>query len=96
MKEKTEGFIHSLKDIPRNTNASNVSMAIFALIFAWTGVLFLVGNAQNAGFTFEQSVSWVFGAYVCAGLVGITMSLKYKAPIAGAFSIPGATLVEAS
>lgn len=94
--EEGVGIKNSLIDIPKNINVSNISMAILSLIFSWTGVLFLVGNAQNAGFTFEQSVSWVFGAYVAAGTIGIIMSLKYKLPIAGAFSIPGATLVGAS
>ena len=35
----------------------------------------------------------VFGIYVFGGLLGAIMSLYYKMPISGAFSIPGATLM---
>jgi benzoate membrane transport protein len=94
--EQGVGFFHGLRSVGRHINLSNVSMGIFALVFSWTGVLFLVGNAANAGFNVEQSVSWVFGAYIVSGIVGIYMSLTYQSPIAGAWSVPGATLVGAS
>ena len=55
--------------------------------------LVTIAASEAAGFTTAETVSWIFGIYVFGGLLGAIMSLYYKMPISGAFSIPGATLM---
>jgi benzoate membrane transport protein len=95
--EKGPGFKSGLRDLPKHLNGRTISSAIISTIFGCTGpCLIVIQASQTAGFTTEQTVSWVFGIYVFGGLLGVLLSLFYKVPISGAYSIPGATLMGAA
>ena len=92
--EKGPGFRSGARDLLKYTNGATLSSAIISTIFGCTGpCLVTIAAAQSAGFTNEETVSWIFGIYVFGGLLGMILALYYKLPISGAFSIPGATLM---
>ena len=92
--EKGPGFRSGARDLLKYTNGATLSSAIISTIFGCTGpCLVTIAAAQAAGFTNEETVSWIFGIYVFGGLLGMILALYYKLPISGAFSIPGATLM---
>ena len=92
--EKGPGFRSGARDLLKYTNGATISSAIISTIFGCTGpCLVTIAAAQAAGFTNEETVSWIFGIYVFGGLLGMILALYYKLPISGAYSIPGATLM---
>ncbi|RFB15404.1 benzoate transporter BenE [Bacillus sp. HNG] len=85
------------KDLNENLTINTVSSGIVAAIFGCTGpALIIIGGASSGGLTHEQTISWLFAVYFFGGLLGLFLSLKYKQPIAGAYSIAGAVLVAAA
>lgn len=87
-------FSKGLKDFPKDLSINNISAGVLAAIFGCTGpALIIIGGAANGGLTQAQTISWLFAVYFFGGLLGIFLALKYKQPIAGAYSIPGAVLV---
>jgi benzoate membrane transport protein len=83
-----------VKDLYGNLNINTISSGIVAAIFGCTGpALIIIGGASSGGLTHEQTISWLFAVYFFGGLLGLFLSLKYKQPIAGAYSIAGAVLV---
>lgn len=92
--EKGPGFKSGLADLPKHLNGSTISSGLISTVFGCTGpCLVTVAAATAAGFTLEDTVTWVFGIYFFGGLLGTILSLYYKVPISGAYSIPGATLM---
>lgn len=92
--ENGPGIKSSLKDLKGNLNSKTISAAVIAAIFGTTGpALVTIKSATDAGYTEPQIVSWLFGIYVFGGLISILMALKYKMPIVGAYSIPGASML---
>ncbi|GIO19550.1 benzoate transporter [Oceanobacillus oncorhynchi subsp. incaldanensis] len=86
----------NLRNTPKYLNGKTFSTGVLAAIFGCTGpALIIIGGARDAGLTTEQMISWLFAVYFFGGLIGIYMALKYKQPIVGAYSIPGAVLVAA-
>ncbi|MEK5269431.1 benzoate/H(+) symporter BenE family transporter [Aeribacillus sp. FSL K6-8394] len=82
------------KGFTKHLNINTVSAGTLAAIFGCTGpALIIIGGAADGGLTHEQTISWLFAVYFFGGLLGIYLSLKYRQPIAGAYSIPGAVLV---
>ncbi|WP_085507105.1 benzoate/H(+) symporter BenE family transporter [Thalassobacillus devorans] len=78
----------------KNLNVNTISAGTLAAIFGCTGpALIVIGGAQNGGLSQAETISWLFAIYFFGGLLGLILSLKYKQPIAGAYSIPGAVLV---
>lgn len=74
-----------------------MSAGLVASIFGWTGpALIIIGGAASGGLTHAETISWLFGVYFFGGLLGIYLSLKYRQPISGAFTIAGAVLVASS
>lgn len=70
------------------------SAGLVATIFGVTGpALIIISGATAAGLTYEQIISWIFSVYFFGGLLGLILSVKYRQPISGAFSIAGAVLV---
>lgn len=83
-----------LKEFPKYLNINTISTGTIAAIFGCTGpALIIIGGAADGGLTHEQTISWLFAVYFFGGLLGIYLALKYRQPIAGAYSIPGAVLV---
>ena len=94
---KRDADLERKQDLLKYTNGSTLSSAIISTIFGCTGpCLVTIAAFEAAGFTTAETVSWIFGIYVFGGLLGAIMSLYYKMPISGAFSIPGATLMGTS
>lgn len=78
----------------KHLNVNTISAGTLAAIFGCTGpALIVIGGAQNGGLSQAETISWLFAIYFFGGLLGLILSLKYKQPIAGAYSIPGAVLV---
>lgn len=93
MKEQNEMPV-KMKGFSRNLNISTISAGTLAAIFGCTGpALIIINGASDGGLTQAETISWLFAVYFFGGLLGIFMSLRYKQPIAGAYSIPGAVLV---
>ena len=87
----------NFKELRQNINVNTVSAAFVASIFGCTGpVLNIISGATNGGLTYAQTISWIFAIYFFSGLVGIFLSLKYRQPISGAGTLPGAVLVAGS
>lgn len=92
--EKGVGFLASLKDLPKHINTKTITAGVVAAIFGCTGPALLVIKAANdGGLTHPQAISWLFSIYFFGGLIGIFLALKYKLPINGAYSIPGAVML---
>src|SRR5690625_4572877 len=74
-------------------NIKTISAGTMAAIFGCTGpALIVIGGAQNGGLTQVETISWLFAIYFFGGILGVLLSLRYRQPIAGAFSIPAAFL----
>ena len=92
--EKGPGIGSGLRDLPRHLNGSTIASGLISTIFGCTGpALVVISASSSVGFSTADTVSWIFGIYVFGGLLGLILSLYYKVPISGAFSIPGATLM---
>lgn len=95
--EKGPGFSSGLKDLKKNLNSKTITAGFVAAVFGCTGPALVVINASTkAGYTTEQTISWLFGIYFFGGLISFIMSLYYKMPIVGAYSIPGASMLATS
>lgn len=95
--EQGPGAINGIRDFGSSLNSRTWAAAIIASVFGCTGpILVCMAAAQNAGFSQSEVTSWVWSVYVFGGILGIFLSLRYKLPIAGAWSIPGATMLSSS
>lgn len=95
--DKGAGFASGLKDLRKHINSSTISCGIISTIFGCTGpAVVTIAAANAAGFTMEETVSWIFGIYFFGGLLGVLLALYYKVPISGAYSIPGASMMGAA
>ncbi|WP_425416883.1 benzoate/H(+) symporter BenE family transporter [Oricola indica] len=95
--EPAPGFRAGLRDLPRHLNVKTVSAAVVAAIFGCSGpALIVIGAANNAGLSNGQAVAWLFAIYFLGGLISLFLALRYKQPVTGAYSIPGAALVAGS
>lgn len=90
-------ILSNVSDLRKTINVNTFSAALVASIFGCTGpVLNVIGGAENAGLTYTETISWVFAIYFFSGLLGIFLALKYRQPISGAGTLPGAVLVAGS
>ena len=97
MIEKGPGIAQGIRDFGKSISSQTIAAAIIASVFGCTGpILVCMRAATDAGFSNAEVVSWVWSVYVFGGLLGIFLSLRYKMPIAGAWSIPGATMLSSS
>ncbi len=95
--EPAPGVASGLVDFPKKININVLSAAIIATIFGCTGPALLVMKAAaDGGLNNIQAISWLFGIYVFGGLLGVFLSLRYKMPINGAYSIPAAVMLISS
>lgn len=89
--EKGPGFMNGLKSFWGDQNFANVSNGIIdGLAFGIIAIPLIQKAAATASLSPELVNSWLVTVYVGGGIMGIFMSLYYKLPIAGAWSIPGA------
>lgn len=86
-----------LKNLPMVLNVRTISSGIVAAVFGCTGpALIIIGGASAGGLTNAQTISWLFAVYFFGGILGVLLSLKYRQPIAGAYTIAGTVLVAGS
>jgi benzoate membrane transport protein len=91
------GIASGLKDLGGHVNSKTITAGVIAAIFGCTGpALVTINAATTAGYTQQDTVTWLFGIYVFGGLISIIMGLYYKMPIVGAYSIPGASMLGAA
>lgn len=95
--EKGPGFVSGLKDLKSNLNSQTIASGVISSIFGCTGpALVVIDAASKANYTPQDIATWLFGIYVFGGLISLIMSLYYKIPISGAFTIPGAAMLAVS
>ena len=76
--EKGPGFKSGLADLPKHLNGSTISAGLISTVFGCTGpCLVTVAAASAAGFTLEDTVTWIFGIYVFGGLLGAILATYY-------------------
>ncbi|KAB2330503.1 benzoate/H(+) symporter BenE family transporter [Cytobacillus depressus] len=86
-----------VKSLSKHIQLKTISSGIVAAIFGCTGpALIIIGGAEAGGLSDVQTISWLFAVYFFGGLLGIFLALKYRQPIAGAYTIAGAVLVAGS
>lgn len=78
----------------RSLNSSNIASGLVAGTFGCTGTALLVINAaKNLNLDKISTISWLFSIYFFGGLIGVILSMKYKIPISGAYTITGTLLL---
>jgi len=71
-----------------------ISTGVVAALFGCSGPALIVISAANAGhLTNGQTVAWLFAVYFLGGLISLVMASRYRQPITGAYSIPGAAIM---
>lgn len=81
----------------RAFNSKSISAGLVAALFGCTGPALVVINAAEAGrLSNAQTVAWLFAIYVLGGLISLFLALRYRQPICGAYTIPGAAILAAS
>lgn len=95
--EPAPGFASGLRDLPKHLSIKTLSAGLVAAIFGCSGpALIVIGGANSGGLTSGQTVAWLFAIYFLGGMISLILALRYKQPITGAYSIPGAALVAGS
>jgi len=95
--EPGPGVASGLRDLPKHLNLQTISAGVVAAIFGCSGpALIVISGANDANLTNGQTVAWLFAIYFLGGLISLYLALRYKQPVTGAYSIPGAALVAGS
>lgn len=95
--ERGPGFREGLRDLPAAINLNSVSAGAVAAIFGCSGpALIVIGAAAAGKLTSGQTVAWLLAIYGLGGLISLLLALRYKMPINGAYSIPGAAIMTAA
>lgn len=90
---ENNSIMHGIKDLPKHLNSKTISSGVIAGIFGWCTALILFANGNACGWTTQETSSWIFACWFFGPVLGIILSLKYKEPIPGAWSISGAAIV---
>nr|WP_067286948.1 benzoate/H(+) symporter BenE family transporter [Marinobacterium profundum] len=78
-------------------NLKSISAGVVAALFGCSGPALIVIRAAEAGqLSSGQTVAWLFAIYFLGGLISLGMALRYRQPICGAYSIPGAAILIAA
>ncbi len=93
MNPKKDSILAGLQALPSHMNSTTVSSGIVAGIFGWASTLVLYANGIASGWSTEQTISWIFACWVAGPIIGTVLSLKYRLPIPGAWSISGSAIV---
>lgn len=88
------GWLNGLKGLRGALNLNSVSAGLVAAIFGCSGPALIVIGAAQAGHLSEgQTVAWLLAIYVLGGAISLFMGIRYRMPITGAYSIPGAAIM---
>lgn len=95
--EPGPGFRQGLADLPRHLNAFTIATGVIpAVVIFVTFAALQVDLLSEAGVSEQIIIAWVAVSYAFGGLIAVVLSLYYKMPIAGAWTIPGFILVAAT
>ena len=86
-------ILQGLRELPQHLNSTTISSGIIAGIFGWATALILYANGNTCGWTTQETISWIFACWVFGPMLGAVLTLKYRLPIPGAWSISGAAIV---
>ncbi|MGO1766659.1 MAG: benzoate/H(+) symporter BenE family transporter, partial [Advenella sp.] len=91
------GWIAGLRGLPAALNLNSISAGLVAAIFGCSGpALIVIGAAQAGQLSNGQTVAWLLAIYLLGGIISILMGMRYRMPITGAYSIPGAAIMAAA
>lgn len=77
-----------------NVSSTAVTNGITAFLFSCTGPLAIIlAVAASTGLDSRQVASWLFGGFAIAAVFTLYFSLKYRQPLAFAWTIPGTVLL---
>lgn len=85
-------IIDGIKDFPKHVHIKSVTQGIVTGVAGWCFALLLYAYGNDCGWPRETVVSWIFACWGLGCLNGLILSLKYKTPIPGAWSISGAAI----
>lgn len=88
-----KGIWDGLKELPHHLNSTTISSGIIAGIFGWATALILYANGNTCGWSTTETISWIFACWFFGPVIGLILTLKYRLPIPGAWSISGAAIV---
>lgn len=92
--EPGPGFRSSLRDFRSHLSGFTISTGVFPpLVLMFTFSVLQVQLLTAANVDPAAIVAWVATSWAAGGVVGVILSLYYKMPIAGAWSIPGFVFV---
>jgi benzoate membrane transport protein len=80
----------------RHLTPGGLATAIVAWLWSLSPLLITLTAARQADLPAAITVSWIASIYVVGGAISVALSLLYRQPIVGAFTIPGAVLVGAA
>lgn len=91
---KAVGWIAGFRDLPTALNLNTISAGLVATIFGCSGpALVVIGAAQAGQLSNGQTVAWLLAIYLLGGIISLFMGIRYRMPITGAYSIPGAAII---
>lgn len=88
-----DGFLRNLRDLPGSLTAGGLASAAVASLWNISPLLITLSAARQANLPDAAAVSWILSVSVVGGLLSIVLSLRYRLPIVGAYTIPGVVLV---
>lgn len=87
-------FRAGLAALPHALTLKAFSAGTVAAIFGCSGpALIVISAAESGNLSSGQTVAWLFAIYFLGGLISLLMALRYRQPITGAYSIPGAAIM---
>lgn len=87
-------MIQRLTSAWRASSLSAWNAGLIAVIISFAGPMTLILQAADAGGLHPSvTISWVWAASVCTGIITIVMSLTMRLPMIAAWSIPGSVLL---
>lgn len=85
---------NSLRQFPASITFKTTTAGIVAALFSCTGPPLIIMNSAAAGnLSTKELTSWIFAVYFFGGVLSLVLSLLYRQPLVGAFSIPGTVFV---
>ncbi|CAK15902.1 benzoate/H(+) symporter BenE family transporter [Pseudomonas entomophila] len=83
-----------MKTLFKDCSLSAVVAGCIATLISYAGPLVIIFHAaEAAGLSHAQLSSWVWAVSLGSGLLGLLLSLRYRAPVVIAWSIPGSALL---
>jgi len=83
-----------IRDLRHDFSISAAVAGLIALLATYTGPVLIVLEAAKAG-QLSQSLlaTWIFAVSIGGGITGLWLSLRYRAPVIGAWSTPSVVLL---